>query len=189
MSENLAAVRRTPLDVIFGLVVTFAGLLLLFNVVFATAFSVLFIGWTALVAGVIQLGGALLRIRSGGFFATALGGAILTALGLFIVRNALIGAVALTLLAGAMFLANGLARLVAAAQASEARWLLVASGVASVLLGLWVFFNISAATVSLLGTLLGIQTVIEGLMLLAVGRVHRSPERAAKPVAGAATRP
>ncbi len=172
MSENAVAVRHTPWDVILGLVVVAAGLLLLFNVVFATAFSVLFIGWTALVAGLVELVGAVMRIRSGGFFSTALGGAILVVLGLFIIRNPLLGAVALTLLAGSLFLANGLTRLVASAQATEARWLLVASGVVSVLLGGWVLFNISTATVSLLGTLLGLQTLVEGLLLLSVGRLR-----------------
>ncbi len=181
MSETVAQVRRTPLDVILGLVVVAAGLLLLFNVVFATAFSVLFIGWTALIAGVVELVTAFVRISAGGFFSAALGGAILTVLGLFIIRNPLLGAVALTLLAGSLFLANGLTRLAVSAQVTEMRWLFIVSGVASVLLGFWVLFNITTATVSLLGTLLGLQTLIEGLMLLAVGRLHGSRAESPQP--------
>lgn len=183
MSENPAARRRTSWDVILGLVVVAAGLLLLGNVVLATAFSVVFIGWTALIAGVVELVVAFGRIRKGGgFFSTALGGAMLIVLGLFIVRNPLLGAVALTLLAGSLFFASGLTRIVASAQQTEGRWLLVASGAVSVLLGIWVLLNITTATVSLLGTLLGIQTLIEGLMLLFVGRL-RSPGAEATDVA------
>lgn len=116
--------------------------------------------------------GALFRIKSGGFWSAALGGAILVVVGLFMLRNPLIGAVSLTLMAGAMFLASGLTRVMIAFQATQARWLLVISGVISIGLGLWVLFNIGAATLTLLGTLVGIQTLLEGITLLLVGRLR-----------------
>ncbi|MFK5635686.1 MULTISPECIES: HdeD family acid-resistance protein [unclassified Ornithinimicrobium] len=165
--------RRTGVDVVLGIVVVVAGLFLLGNTFFATAISVLLLGWTVLVAGVVEIISAFWRIRSGGFFSAALGGAILTVLGVFILRNPLVGAVALTLLAGSLFLASGLTRIFASAQFTQGRWLLIASGVVSVLLGLWVLFNIGTATLTLLGTLLGVQTLLEGLTLLAVGRLRK----------------
>lgn len=169
--------RRTAWDLILGLLVILAGLVLLSNVVFATAFTVLFIGWTALIAGVLEIIGALFRIRSGGFFMAALGGAILIVIGLFLIRNPILGAATLTLLAGSLFFASGLTRLVTAVQTSNGRWLMLLSGAVSVVLGVWVLFNFTAATVSLLGTLLGIQTLVEGMLLLTVGRL-RAPKGA-----------
>lgn len=169
--------RRTAVDMILGLLIVVAGLVLLGNVVFATAISVLVLGWTVLFAGVVEIVTAFFRIKSGGFFSAALGGAILTVLGVFILRNPLIGAVALTLLAGSLFLASGLTRIFASAQFTQGRWVLIASGIISVLLGLWVLFNIGTATLTLLGTLLGIQTLLEGVTLLAVGRL-RPPKTA-----------
>ena len=139
---------------------------------FATAFSVLLLGWTVLIAGVAEIFTALFRIKSGGFFSAALGGAILTVLGLFILRNPLVGAVTLTLLAGSLFLASGITRILASAQFPHGRWVLVASGIVSVLLGLWVLFNLGSATLTLLGTLLGVQTLLEGLTLITVGRLR-----------------
>ncbi|NLI17323.1 MAG: sulfate permease [Actinomycetales bacterium] len=165
-------VRRTAWDVILGILIVIGGFVLLGNVVFATAISVLLLGWIALLSGVVLLIGSLFRIRTGGFWSAALGGAILAVLGLFILRNPLIGAVSLTLMAGSLFLASGLARVVAAFNTREARWLLVFSGVISIGLGLWVFFNIGAATLSLLGTLVGIQTLLEGLTLIMIGRLR-----------------
>ncbi len=169
-------VRRTPWDVILGILIIIAGFVLLGNVVFATAISVLFLGWTALISGVALVVGAFFRLKSGGFLSAVLGGAILAVLGLFMLRNPIVGAIALTLMAGSLFLASGLTRVIMAIQSRESRWLLVISGVISIGLGLWVFFNIGTATLTLLGTLLGIQTLLEGLTLIAVGRL-RPPKK------------
>lgn len=169
--------RRTAVDIILGLLIVLAGIVLLGNVVLATALSVLFLGWMVLIAGIAEVVTAFLRIKSGGFFSAALGGAILIVMGVFILRNPLIGAVALTLLAGSLFLASGLTRIFASAQVDQGRWLLVFSGAISVLLGMWVLFNIGTATLTVLGTLLGIQTLLEGLTLLMVGR-PRPPKSA-----------
>jgi uncharacterized membrane protein HdeD (DUF308 family) len=54
----------------------------------------------------------------------------------------------------------------------EARGLLIVSGIVSVVLGLFVLFNLASATLTLLGVLLGIQTVVEGLTLLVAGRLR-----------------
>lgn len=168
-------VRRTPWDVVLGILIVLAGIVLLGNVVFTTAVSVLFLGWTALISGIVLVVAAIVRLRSGGFWSAALGGAILAAVGLFMLRNPVIGALSLTLMAGAMFFASGLTRVIAAGQAKEARWLLVFSGLISIALGLWVLFNIGTATLTLLGTLVGIQTLLEGLTLIMVGRL-RAPK-------------
>lgn len=170
-------VRRTAWDVILGLVIIVGGFILLGNVVLATAVSVLLLGWVALLSGVVLVVGSLFRIGSGGFWSAALGGAILAVLGTFILRNPLIGAVSLTLMAGSMFLASGLTRVITASQATQGRWLLVVSGVVSIGLGLWVLFNIGAATLTLLGTLVGIQTLLEGVTLILVGRLRPPRER------------
>ena len=165
-------VRRTAWDVILGAVIIVGGIILLGNVVLATAVSVLLLGWIALLSGLILVVGSLFKIKSGGFWSAALGGAILVVLGVFMLRNPLIGAVSLTLMAGSMFLASGLTRVITASQAKQGRWLLVLSGVISIGLGLWVLFNIGAATLTLLGTLVGIQTLLEGITLVLVGRLR-----------------
>nr|WP_301484324.1 DUF308 domain-containing protein [Intrasporangium sp.] len=97
-------------------------------------------------------------------------------IGLFIVRNPVLGAATLTLLAGSLFFASGLTRIVTAVQSSQSRWIVLISGAVSILLGVWVLFNFKAATVSLLGTLLGIQTLVEGMLLIAVGRLRPTVE-------------
>lgn len=60
-------------------------------------------------------------------------------------------------------------------QGTTSRWLLVFSGLISIGLGLWVLLNIATATLTLLGTLVGIQTLLEGLTMIMVGRLR--PEK------------
>lgn len=175
MGATIVERRRTGLDAVLGLALVVSGLFVLGNVVLATAVSVLLLGWTALLSGLVLAVGALLRIRSGGFWSAALGGAVLAVLGLFILRNPLVGAVSLTLVAGSLFLAGGLTRIVAAVQMPGARLVLVVSGLVSVGLGLFVLLNLVTATFSLLGVLLGVQTVLEGLTLLVAGRPRIVP--------------
>jgi hypothetical protein len=60
--------------------------------------------------------------------------------------------------------------------------LLIVSGLISAGLGLWILLNLTTATLTLLGTLLAIQTLLEGLTLVAVGRVRPVPDRQPSPV-------
>lgn len=172
MADTTLARRRTGWDVVLGILLIIGGLFVLGNVVLATAVSVVIIGWTALISGVVLLVGAFFRIKSGGFWSAALGGAVLAVLGLFLLRNPVAAAATLTLLAGSLFTVAGITRLLASAQHTEARVLLIISGVISLLLGLWVLFNLSVASLTLIGILLGVQILVEGTTLLLAGRLH-----------------
>lgn len=175
MSITTLTPQRTAWDVILGILVVVAGIVLLGNTVVATAISVLFLGWMALTAGIVLVIASLFRIRSGGVWSAILGGAMLVVLGLFILRNPLVGAVTLTLIAGAMFFTSGITRVVGALQTTEGKALLIVSGLISIGLGLWVLFNLGTATLTLLGVLVGVQTLVEGLTLIFVGRLRPVP--------------
>ncbi len=162
--------RRTGWDVVLGILLLLAGLFVVGNAVTATLLSVLLLGWFAIGAGVATLVGAFVRRGAGIAWSAALGGAALIVLGVIVVRDPLAGAAGLTLLAAALFLAVGLARLAAAIQVPEARVVLIVSGLLSVALGLVVLFNLTIAVPSLLGLLLGVQILIEGATVLVAGR-------------------
>ncbi len=173
--------RRTGVDIAVGVLLLIAGVILLGNVVFATVVSVLLLGWTALISGIALVLGTLLRLRSGASWTVAMGGVVLAVLGLFILRNAAIGALTLTLIAGSMFLTTGLVRVFGASVVPEARALLLVSGLVSAGLGVWVLLNLTTATLTLLGTLMALQTLIEGVTLIAVGRVRPSSPQPDRP--------
>ncbi|MGZ6884202.1 MAG: HdeD family acid-resistance protein [Nocardioidaceae bacterium] len=175
MSEMRRERVRTNGDVVVGAVLFIIGLVLLANATFATTVSVLFLGWMVLAAGILGLVAALFSIGRAGFWSAAIGGTMLTVLGLVTLRHTDAAAVTLTLLAGAMFLVSGLMRLAASAEEYDHRVELAIAGGASLVLGLIVLFNLFTASYVLLGVLLGVQLLVDGLALMMVGRMHAFP--------------
>lgn len=189
MSNLVLEQRRTPWDVVLGLVLVLAGLVVLGNTVVATAFSVGVLGWFTLLTGVVLLVSALFRIGKDGFWSVALGGGLLLVLGVVMLRNPTATALTITLVAGSMFLATGLTRVVVAFSHPQGRAVLLVSGLISVALGVMVLFNLVAATLSLLGVLLGVQAVVEGVTMIALGRLRPARAPASTGSAGPGARP
>ncbi|HSE08769.1 MAG TPA: DUF308 domain-containing protein [Nocardioidaceae bacterium] len=183
MSQSFE-LRRTGWDVVLGALLAIGGLVILGHAVIATTVSVLFLGWTLLIVGLIGLVASFFRIGKGGFWSAALSGAVLAALGLIVVNNKEATAVTLTLIAGTLFLVSGIVRLMAAAQDSEYRVPLVFGGVISAILGLIVLFNLFDASYVLLGVLIGVQALVDGITIMLIGRWHVATTGA---VGGAAT--
>ncbi|MGJ7441744.1 HdeD family acid-resistance protein [Aquipuribacter sp. MA13-6] len=179
MSSLTLEQRRTPWDVVLGLVLVLAGLVVLGNTVVATAFSVAVLGWFTLLTGAVLLVSALFRIGKEGFWSVALGGGLLLVLGIVMLRNPTATALTITLVAGSMFLATGLTRIVVAFSHPQGRVVLLFSGLISVALGVMVLFNLVTATLTLLGVLIGVQAVVEGVTIIALGRLR--PVRDASP--------
>ena len=150
MTDRVLEPRRTGWDIVFGVLLVIAGVIILGNVVVATVVSVLLISWLTLISGVIALVAALFRIGKGGFWPTLLSGGLLTVLGLMFLRNTDAAALTLTLIAGTLFLVGGITRLFAAFHDEAYRWPLLISGTASTVLGLIVLFNMFEATLTLL---------------------------------------
>lgn len=175
MTDSILERTRTGGDILLGALLVLGGLVVLGHATLATAVSILFLGWMLLIFGVVGLVGALFRIGKGGFWASALTGGLLSVLGLVMLRNVGAAAVTLTLVAGALFLAGGITRLVVAAEQHELRGVLIFSGVVSTLLGLLVLFNLFTASFTLLGVLMGVEMLSDGVAMMVMGRVRMVP--------------
>jgi uncharacterized membrane protein HdeD (DUF308 family) len=176
MSMPQLQMRRTGWDVVLGGVLLVGGLVILGDAALATTVSVMFIGWLLLVLGLLGLVVAVFQIGKSSFWAVSLTGGLLTVLGLFFLRNTHAAAVTLTLIAGVTFLASGLMRLMMSGQDAASRVPLLIGGVLSTGLGLVVLFNLFDASYVLVGVLLGIQVVVDGLVMVLVGRWHVTAE-------------
>ena len=176
--------RRTGWDIGLGVLMVAGAIVILGDVTLATVISVALLGWTALISGVVLIAGTLWRLRSGGSWSPLLGAVGLAVLGLFILRNPMLGALTFTLLAGSLFLTTGLTRIFASGRFGPDRWFVVISGLISLGLGLFVLLNLVTATLTMVGVLLGVQLLVEGLTLLVAGRVHDPvpPRTASEPV-------
>ncbi len=175
MSMSQFQMRRTGWDVVLGVLLVLGGLVILGDAALATTVSVMFVGWVLLIVGLLGLVGSLFRIGKGGFWSAALSGGLLAVLGLFFLRNTEAGAVTLTLIAGTVFLAGGIVRLALSSQEPEYRAVLLVGGAISTILGLIVLLNLFDASLVLMGVLIGIQVLVDGLMLILVGRWHATP--------------
>lgn len=187
MSVAQFEVRRTGWDVVIGALLAIAGLVILAYAAFWTQVSVLFMGWMLVAIGALALVASFFRIGKGGFWSAALTGGLLGVLGLFMLTNTEIAAVTLTLLAGTIFLAGGVVRLAVAAEDRAYRVPLIFGGIVEVALGLIVLFNLFDASYVLLGVLLGVEVLVEGITMMLIGRWHvTTPEArtAAVPTAG-----
>lgn len=189
MTPLLLERRRTVVDLVVGILLILGALFLLGNVVLATALSVRVLGWTALVGGVALLVGALVGARAGASWPSALGGVVLAVLGLFMLRNPAIGALTLTLLTGSLLLTAGLTRIFSSpGTAADGRSLQLLSGLVSAALGLFVLLNLTTATLTMLGVLVGVQTLLEGATLVAAGRLRPVAAPSKAPVGPAVKR-
>ena len=176
--------RRTKWDVAFGALTVVAGAVMLGHVALASLVSVLFLGWTLIIGGIVVFISAITTWGEPGHWWGVIAGGLLTVLGVGFARNPGASLLVLTLLAGSLLIVGGIVRLVAALQPGASKSVLVVNGLATLLLGLLVFFQWPISALWYLGTVLGVQLILDGLTTAISGRVRASePERADAPVA------
>ncbi|MDX8352439.1 HdeD family acid-resistance protein [Cognatiyoonia sp. IB215182] len=92
--------------------------------------------------------------------------------GVLFLANPLGGILALTIILGATFMAEGILRIIMATQMERSRhlFLLIASGALSILLGIVVFGGLAnGASLTLIGVLLGVNFIFSGTAAIVIG--------------------
>ncbi len=168
--------RRRAWDVLSGLALILIAALVLGDVVVASVVSVVFLGWTLLLGGIALAVLALFTAGRGSLWTGLLSSTAYLVIGLVFLRNPKATLLALTLCAGALLVANGITRIVVAVREPEDRLVVMASGLASVVVGLMILNRWPESALWLLGTLLGIQLLVDGVALLLLGRDHRTED-------------
>jgi uncharacterized membrane protein HdeD (DUF308 family) len=163
--------RRTAWDIVFGLLLTIAGAVVLAHVALASLVSVLFLGWVLVAGGITLAVTAVVGWRSGHRWDLA-AGALLLVMGVGFLRNPGVGLLALTLLAGSLLLVGGTIRIVAAFQPDAPRAALLINGVITLLLGLMVLNRWPVSALWFLGTVMGVQLILDGVTTALSGRIR-----------------
>jgi membrane protein HdeD len=175
--------RRTGWDIVLGFLSVIAGGIVLGHVALAGAISVLFMGWTLLLGGIALAVNALVGWKDPSRRWNLAIGALLLLLGFGFIRNPGVGLLTLTLLAGSLLLVGGIVRIVAAFQPGAPRGLMLFSGGVTLLLGILVLNQWPVSALWFLGTVLGIELILEGITTALSGRLRpvavdtRIPER------------
>lgn len=164
--------QRSGWDLLFGGLSVVAGVIVLSHVALASVISVLFTGWMLLVGGIVLAVGAIVNWSDHARRWNLAYGALIGVLGFAFVRNPGIGLLALTLLAGSLLLVGGVLRVVLAFQPGMPRAVLLLSGGITLLLAVLILSGFPASALWFLGTVLGVQLVIDGVTTLLIGRVR-----------------
>jgi uncharacterized membrane protein HdeD (DUF308 family) len=163
--------RRTRWDIVLGVLSAIAGAVVLAHVAIASLVSILFIGWMLVVGGFTLAVTALLGWNAGRRWDLA-AGALLVVLGFGFLRNPGAGLLVLTLLAGSLLIVGGVIRIVAAFQPGAPRAALVVNGVITLLFGLMVLNQWPVSALWFLGTILGVQLILDGFTTALSGRIR-----------------
>ena len=163
---------KTPtLLVVIGVVLILAGMVALANPFAASLAVTTIVGVIFLLSGVIQ---SWLLFRDGtvhGRGWNILAAVLAILVGVWLLANPLAGVVSLTLMVGALFFVTGITRLMTlgALRGTPFYWMMLISGLGSIAIGVLVLFDLGQAATTLLGVLLGIQLLIDGLGVAAIG--------------------
>ncbi len=156
---------------VIGLVMLAGGILALLNPFGATLAVEIFVGWVFLFTGAVQFFAAFGAGTTGQKIWGALAGLIAIFVGIALLNNPLAGMMALTLLVATLFLISGAAK-TAFAFATKAEhpdyfWPTLLSGAISLLLAVLIFTGYPASAATILGILLGVELIANGIFAIA----------------------
>lgn len=154
----------------FGVVLVILGILALFNAGDATLAVTIFVGWLLVIAGIANIVGALMTSAGLGWrVVQALLGVLYVLAGVNVVFDPMSGAIALTIVFGALLIADGILRIVAAVmdRGRDVVWI-VLLGIVNILLGLWLWTGIPFSALAI-GIYVGIQLLVAGTAWLVAG--------------------
>ena len=153
-----------------GVVLVILGLVALWNMVDATLVTTIIIGWVLVIAGVMNIVGAFTSSESTGWrVLQGVLGILYIIVGFNVIADPLAGAIAITVAFGALLIADGIFRIVAAFmdRASNSVWMILL-GILNILLGLWLWTGIPVSGVAI-GLFVGIELLVAGVAWIVMG--------------------
>lgn len=167
-SGGEASEKSWWLYLLLGIVLLIAGAFVLGDVVLASVVSAIFIGWAVALAGVLEIIHAFSARGWKGFLLDLLLGVLYIAGGAMLLSNPVAASVSLTLVIGAIWIVSGMFRMVlAGAVWREGGWAIFLSGIVAVLAGAIILARWPASGLWVLGLLLGIDLLVNGIAWIA----------------------
>lgn len=156
---------------ILGAISLIGGVLALANPFAATLAAVFLAGWTFLIFGILQIVQAFGLRGWSGFLWSLLLGVLTAVVGLSLLLHPAAGALSLTMLVAVLFLVLGAVKIMYAfALRPISGWgFALLSGIISILLGIMIIADYPWSAAAVLGILLAIELLSNGIFLLMVG--------------------
>ena len=158
-----------------GAIAVIGGIFALLNPLVATLAAEQLAGWLFLVVGILQVIAGFREEGWGAKLWVLLLGVLAIVLGVALLGNPLAGILALTTVAAVLFLAGGLTKIVLAFSLEDRSyfWPILLSGAVSVILAIMIFANFPQSAAVLLGVLLGIDLISNGIAVIAMALALR----------------
>ena len=159
-----------------GILMIVLGALAILYPLFATIFSFNVIGFVLLLFGFLQLfhGLQLSKAKAGQHLLAILLGIFYLIVGFWILRHPVFSILDLTLVIGILFFIQGAIQVINAFDGREEhRKLLLATGIAGIILGILIWSNWPFDSLSLLGLLVGINLILSGVSILKTFRADQ----------------
>ena len=162
-----------------GVALFVLGVLALGDVVAVTLISVIFIGAALLVGGVAEIIHAFMTKSWSAFALNLTGGLLYVVGGLLVMNEPVQGSVAVTVLLLVALVVGGALRIVVAMRHRDLPgcWVLALSGVVSVIVGILLYASLPWSGLWVLGTLVGIQLLVQGATWFRFGLALRQAAR------------
>lgn len=147
---------------VLGIILVALGIAALGDTIVATIVSIAFLGWVLIVSAIFQAV-HWLRGREGRHFLVLLGVVLDFVVGLMLLSNPAVGALAITLMLAVFFLVGGLMRVFGALswEAPHRVWAFV-DGVISVLLGILLWVHWPSSALWFVGFAIGVELIFRG---------------------------
>ncbi|MEP2531840.1 DUF308 domain-containing protein [Shimia sp.] len=161
-----------------GILSLVAGIIALLNPFAASVTATLITGWSFFILGFIQIIAGLRAEGVGHKVLGALLGLVALIIGLNLLAEPLRGLVALTMIAGIMFLVSGIFKAWVGFSGAQGpmRSALMISGLVSIVLGVMVLSNFPQSATVVLGVLLGIELLSNGVSAIALAIVAKNQD-------------
>ena len=166
--------------VALGVGMVLAGGFALADTMLVTLLSVIFIGAALLVAGVFQIVHAFANKEWGAFLLALLCGALYIVGGLLIMDEPINGSVIITIFVMVSLAVSGVLRMVMALRHRELQgwWLMLLGGLIAVGVAVLLFLSLPWSSLWLLGTLIAVELIFNGVGWIRLGFALRDEVRA-----------
>lgn len=158
--------------IVMGVISIIAGIFALANPFSASLAAEQLAGWGFLIVGILDLIAAFRSDERSKIWAILLGISFIL-LGIMLIARPLQGVVALTVVVATLFLISGAFKVVWSFQlrGTGAFWMVLLSGLLSLLLAFMIFANFPASAISILGILLAVELISSGVSMIALSSV------------------
>ncbi len=168
--ESSVDIRKSTGWVIaLSILLIILGILSIILPAFASAFFTSFMGWIALISGIVMIVQSFMSKPVRGFWLNLIVGIFYAIAGVYILSNLAAAVLALTLAFGILFVAEGIYTIIMAftnKAGHSMSWLVALNGVITLILGIMVLNRFPFSAIWLIGLYVGISLLMSGISLL-----------------------